>query len=107
MAPTPSPAPAPAAAVSNPIDGLTPDGTVFGAEFTTWWTKLFVGMWAAAIIVAGVFLLTSLVKLHKATNNNIPGQADEAKTAAMWAGGSLACLAGFGVIVGAIFTLAG
>jgi len=93
--------------MTNPFANLVPDFSVFGAEFTTWWTKLFVGMWAAAIIVAGVFLLTSLVKLHKATNNNIPGQADEAKTAAMWAAGSLAALAGFGVIVGAIFTLAG
>ena len=48
-----------------------------------------------------------MVKLHKATNNNIPGQADEAKTAAMWAGGSMLALGGFAIITGAIFTLAG
>ena len=73
--------------MDNPFAGLVPDFSVFGAEFPSWWQKLFVGLWALCLIVAAVYLLTSLVKLHKATNNNIPGQADEAKTAAMWAGG--------------------
>ena len=88
MDPTPT-APPPAPGMSNPFAGLVPDFSVFGGDFTTWWQKLFVGLWAICLIVAAVYLLTSLVKLHKATNNNIPGQADEAKTAAMWAGGSL------------------
>ena len=98
---------APPTSFSNPFAGLVPDFSVFGGDFTTWWQKLFVGLWAICLIVAAVYLLTSLVKLHKATNNNIPGQADEAKTAAMWAGGSLGALCGFAVIVGAVFTLAG
>jgi hypothetical protein len=106
MAPEPTPAPAPAGA-DNPFAGLTADFSVFGGEFTTWWQKLFVGLWALCLVAAGVYLLVSLVKLHKATNNNIPGQADEAKTAALWAGGALGALAGFAVITGAIFTLAG
>jgi len=109
MNPTPAPtAPAPVpSGTTNPFSGLIPDFSVFGAEFTAWWQKLFVGMWALAIIAAAAYLLISLVRLHKATNNNIPGQADEAKTAAAWAGGSLAALCGFAVIVGAVFTLAG
>ena len=106
MEPTPHPRRA-GPWMSNPFAGLVPDFSVFGADFTTWWQKLFVGLWALCLIVAAVYLLTSLVKLHKATNNNIPGQADEAKTAAMWAGGSLGALCGFAVIVGAVFTLAG
>lgn len=93
--------------MTNPFANLIPNFTVFGAEFTNWWEKLFGGLWAMCIIAAGVYLLVSLVKLHKATNNNIPGQADEAKTAAMWAGGSLAALCGFAVIVGAVFSIAG
>ena len=79
---TPTTAPAAPAGLSNPFTGLVPDFSVFGGDFTTWWQKLFVGLWALCLIVAAVYLLTSLVKLHKATNNNIPGQADEAKTAA-------------------------
>lgn len=93
--------------MTNPFSGLVPDFTVFGAEFTTWWQKLFVGLWAACILVAAVSLLMSLVKLHKATNNNIPGQADEAKSHAIWAAAALGSLVGFGVIIGAIITLAG
>ena len=102
----PTTTPAAPAGVSNPFAGLVPDPNVFGAEFTTWWQKLFVGLWFLCIVIAGVYLLVSLVKLHRATNNNIPGQADEAKTAALWAGGSIGALCGFAVIVGAVFTLA-
>jgi len=93
--------------MTNPFGNLVPDFTVFGAQFTTFWTKLFAGLWALCIIAAGVYFLVSMVKLHKATNNNIPGQADEAKTAAMWAGGSMLALGGFAIITTAIFTLAG
>jgi hypothetical protein len=96
----------PGTSFSNPFAGLVPDFSVFGADFTTWWQKLFGGMWALCILAAAGYLLISLVRLHKATNNNIPGQADEAKTAAAWAGGSLAALCGFAVIVGALFALA-
>jgi len=94
-------------AMTSPFGGMAPDFTVFGAEFDSWWKKLFVGLWALCLIAAGVAFLVSLVKLHKATNNNIPGQADEAKSHAIWAGGALGCLAGFAVITGAIFMLAG
>ena len=93
--------------MTNPFSGLTADWTVFGGEFDTWWKRLFAGLWAMCILAAAVYLLVSLVKLHKATNNNIPGQADEAKTSAVWAGAALGALAGFAVIVGAIFTFAG
>lgn len=93
--------------MENPFANLVPDFTIFGTEFTTWWQKLFVGGWALLIIAAGAGLAISLLQMRKATNNSIPGQADEAKSHAMWAGGALGCLAGFGVIIGAILTVAG
>lgn len=93
--------------MENPFADLVPDFTVFGAEFTTWWQKLFVGLWAVLIIVVGAFLAIALTQMRRATNNNVPGQADEAKTHVMWAGGSLVALVGFGTIIGAIFALAG
>jgi len=93
--------------MENPFSGITADFTVFGAEFTTWWQKLFAGLWALCIIAAAAYLLMALVSMHKATTNNIPGQADEAKSKATWAGAALGGLVGFGVIVGAIITLAG
>ena len=93
--------------MENPFANLIPDFTVFGAEFTAWWQKLFVALWAILLIGAGAALLVSFLQMRKATNNNIPGQADEAKSHAMWAGGSVVCLASFGVIMGAILAVAG
>jgi hypothetical protein len=92
--------------MDNPFDGLIPDFNVFGAEFTTWWQKLFGALWAIAIIVAAAYLIWSILSLRRATNNNVPGQADEAKTQAIWAGGALGALVGFGTIIGAIIAVA-
>ena len=93
--------------MENPFAGLVPDFTVFGAEFTTWWQKLFVGLWAIAIIIAGAFLILALTQMRRATSNNVPGQADDAKSHALWAGGSLVALVGFGTILAGLFALAG
>ncbi len=93
--------------MENPFTGLVPDFTVFGAEFTTWWQKLFVGLWAILIIVAAAYLALGITQMRKATANNVPGQADDAKSQAMWAGASLVGLIGFGTIIAAIFALAG
>lgn len=91
----------------NPFADLFPDFTLFGTEFTNWWQKLFMALWALLILGAGGYLLYSFLAMRKATNNNIPGQADEAKSHAIWAAASVGCLAAFGVIMGAILAVAG
>lgn len=93
--------------MDNPFADLVPDFSVFGAEFTEWWQKLFTGIWALGIIIAAAALIWSLVNLHQARSNAMAGQADEAKTRAAWAAGALVGLVGFGVIVGAIIFIAG
>lgn len=93
--------------MKNPINGLAPDGGVFGASFTAWWEKAFVGLWFMLIVAAIAALAMSLSKLHKATANNVPGRADDAKSHATYAAIALGALAGLGVIVTAIFTVAG
>lgn len=93
--------------MDNPFADLVPDFTVFGAEFTEWWQKLFTGAWALAIIVAAGALIMALVKLNQARSNSMAGQADEAKAGAAWAAGALVGLVGLGVIVGAIIFIAG
>lgn len=92
-------------AFANPFANLVPNFTIFGAQFTTWWQKLFVGLWAVLILVAGAYLLLSILQIRKATNNNVPGQADEAKTHAVWAGGALGGLIGFAAIMSAAFAV--
>jgi uncharacterized membrane protein YidH (DUF202 family) len=93
--------------MTNPIGGLVPDFNIWGAAFTTWYQKLFVGLWGLLIIGAIAALAMALAKLHRATTNNVPGTADEAKAHAVWAGTALGALVGLGVIVTAIFTVAG
>lgn len=92
-------------AAENPFDGLVPDFGIFGAEFTQWWQKLFVGVWAVCIIIAGTYLLIALLGLRRAHSNNMPGQVDEAKGRMMWAGCALAGLVGFAIIMTAIFSI--
>lgn len=94
-------------AADNPFDGLVPDFTIFGAEFTQWWQKLFVGIWAVCIIIAGSYLLISLLGLRRAHSNNMPGQVDEAKGRLQWSAVALGGLVGFAVIMTAIFTILG
>ena len=93
--------------MTNPIAGLLPDGGVFGPDFTTLWHRVFTGIWFLLIVAAVAALAMALAKLHKATTNNIPGQADEAKSHGMWAVGSLVSIIALGVLVKAIFAVAG
>jgi hypothetical protein len=106
MAPTPTPTPAPAG-ISNPIEGLTPDGSIFGQAFTDWWHRLFQGGWLLLLVGCIVALAIAFATLHKATSNNVPGQADGAKERAKWAVIATVGVAAIVVITDAIFAAAG
>jgi hypothetical protein len=93
--------------MTNPIAGLVPDGGVFGPAFDTWWKHLFVGLWFILIVAAIASFAIAMLHLRKATNNNIPGQADESKSHAIFAGAAVVGLAALGLITTAIFAVAG
>lgn len=90
--------------IDNPFPGV-PNFTVFGASFTEWWQKLFAAAWAIGIVIAGFYLIVGLVAMAKADANN-PHAHAEGKKKAAGAGIGLICLAGLGVILGAILFLA-
>lgn len=92
---------------NNPIGGIKPNFTIFGVQFTHWWQTLLAGLWAGCILIAIGFLMVSLLQMRRATANNVPGQADEAKSSVLHAALTLGGLVGFGVIVGAIFAIFG
>lgn len=92
-------------AVDNPIDGVVPDFTVFGAEFNAWWKKLFGALWAAAIIFALVMLVMAIATMAQSKGGH-PQELSESRRNAALSGVALAMLAGFGVIVGAILAVA-
>ena len=78
--------------IPNPVDGVVPDFTIFGNEFTELWQKLLAGVWGIALVIAVIFLIVGYKK---------------GRTQAMWAGISLGALAALAVIVGAILALVG
>lgn len=92
--------------MQNPIDGIIPDFSIFGAQFTELWQKLFAGLWGIAIIIAIVFLIRGLVAMSTTSSSN-PNAYREGRTQALWAGISLGGLVALGVIVGAIIAIFG
>lgn len=78
---------------------------IFLYELPAFWQNLFVGVWVAAIIIAGAYLLLSVVQMRRATSGNVPGRACEAKTHAVLAGSALGGLIGFGGILLAVFAV--
>ena len=49
--------------MENPLDGVIPDFSIFGAEVTELWQKLLGGIWALAIVASIVFLIMGLIKV--------------------------------------------
>lgn len=91
--------------MNNPIDGIIPDFTIFGAEFTNIWQKLFAGLWGLAIIAAIVFLVQGFFKLGASGETNPTGVA-EAKKQIIRSAASLGGLVALAVIVGAVIAIA-
>ncbi len=78
---------------------------IFLYDLPAFWQKLFVGLWAAAIIIAGAYLLLSVVRMRRATSGNVPARAGEARADAVVAGTALCGLIGFGGIMLAVFAV--
>lgn len=92
--------------IANPLDGVVPDFTIFGAEFTELWQQVLGGLWGIAIVIAVVFVIVGLVTMGKAGGSN-PHSYKEGQTQLKWALISLAGLAALAVGVGAILALVG
>lgn len=93
--------------IDNPLDGVLPDFTIFGAEFTELWQKIIGGIWAIGIILTIIFVIVGIIKMGSASNGGNPQEYKSARTQAMWAGISLGVLAALAVIVGAILAIVG
>lgn len=90
--------------MENPLDGIIPDFTIFGAEFTQLWQKLLGGVWGIAIVVVIVFLIMGFVKIAQNGETN-PQAVAEGKKQVLWSAIGLGCLVALAVIVGAIIAI--
>jgi len=93
--------------IDNPLNGILPNFSIFGVEFTSLWQKLVAGIWAIGIILAVVFLVVGVTQMAGASSSGNPAAYKDARTQAMWAGISLGILAALSVIVGAILAFFG
>ena len=100
----PEPPPEVPAKGTSPFKGIVPNFSIFGAEFTTWWQKLFAGLLALLLIYTGARLAIALSSMHKARSSGMPGQVDEAKSQAVWAGIAFGAVVCFVPLSVAIFT---
>lgn len=92
-------------AISNPLDGVLPDFTIFGAKFTELWQKILGGIWGIGIVISVVFIIMGLVSMAKAGGNpQTYKEGHKQFVVALIALGGLAALA---VLVGAILALVG
>ncbi|WPO88795.1 hypothetical protein SCB71_21345 (plasmid) [Herbiconiux sp. KACC 21604] len=96
-----------ALAIDNPIEGVIPDFSIFGAEFTALWQKVLAGLWGLAIICAIVFLLINVASMATASAGSNPVEYKTSRTRALVSGISLGILAALAVIVGAILAVFG
>ncbi|WP_241985773.1 MULTISPECIES: hypothetical protein [Cryobacterium] len=96
-------------AIDNPLDGLIPDFSFGGSEFTALWQKLITAIWGIAILISIVYLALGLVSMAGASSDSNPNpqQHAQGRKKALWAGVSLAGLAALALIVGAILSFVG
>ena len=93
--------------MKNPLDGIVPDFTIFGAEFTAIWQKLGAGLWGLAILIAVGFLGHGILGIAMNRNSGHPGSLRESKREALNAGVALGGLIALAVIVGVFITVFG
>lgn len=91
--------------IDNPLDGIVPDFSVFGVEFTELWQKLIAAIWGICIVIGVVVLLLGITRMGSASNAQNPNEYRLARLRVTWAALSLGLIAAISVIVGAILAL--
>ena len=96
-------------AIQNPLNGIIPDFSFGGAEFTQLWQKLVAAVWAAGILISIVYIIIGIVAMAGASGevNANPQQHSVGRKKALYALISLGALAALALIVGAVLTFAG
>ncbi|RLK58365.1 hypothetical protein [Actinokineospora cianjurensis] len=95
----------PPAGGKNPFDGITPDFSVFGVEFTQGWQKLLAGLWGLAFVVAAFGAVRAVLELQHAKKGGYQASVHEHTESAKRSGYAVLGLAALGIIFGAVVAL--
>lgn len=90
---------------SNPFEGVVPDFTVFGVEFTAAWQKLLAGVWGLGFVVTGFSAVRAVVSVARTKRGGYGTQVAEQTEDAKFAVGAFVGLTMLGVIVGGVIAL--
>lgn len=93
------------AASTNPLDGRSPNTSVFGGNFNALLNRLFDGAWGIALLVTILAWIVAAAYLAVKSRNN-PGQAGSAKGWLLAASAALILVAGASYFVGAAVQVA-
>ncbi|WP_207890902.1 hypothetical protein [Rhodococcus sp. Eu-32] len=93
--PLPTPTPAPQPGPANPFDGVSPDLGVLGPALNSTWKRILAAIWGGCFAAAGVYLVTSFLKLKKARNRGMSSDLSDASEDVKF---SLYCLAGVAAV---------
>ncbi|GAA2073893.1 hypothetical protein GCM10009840_04120 [Pseudolysinimonas kribbensis] len=91
--------------IDNPLNGLLPNFSIFGVQFTALWQKLLAGAWGIAIVAAVIFLIIGIASMATASAATNPMEYKVGRQKTVWAAISLGLLAALAVIVGAILAV--
>lgn len=89
------------AATWNPLDGITPDFSLWGTGVGDTWRRLMAAFWAACLAACTVWVLIASAKMAMANRRGMAGQQVEAKASFMDA------LLGFGACAGSSIVIGG
>lgn len=96
-----------AAEPTNPFDGVVPDFSVFGAEFTSAWTKLLGGLWALAFAAIAAYCVGATVKYAAAKKQGYEDGLAHAGKELKQGGLAAAICAGLPILFAGILSVVG
>ncbi|MBY6412870.1 hypothetical protein HQ346_14380 [Rhodococcus sp. BP-252] len=79
------------AQAANPFDGVSPDLGLLGPALNSTWKRILAAVWGGCFAAAGLYLVTSFLKLRKARNR---GMSNDLSDASEDVKASLYCIAG-------------
>ena len=89
-------------AIDSPLDGITPDFSLWGTGVGDTWRRLMAAFWAACLAACAIWVIAASVKMAMANRRGMAGQQVEAKASFMDALTGLGACAGASILIGGV-----
>jgi hypothetical protein len=96
-----------AAQIQNPTDGIKPSMELLGPAFNNVWVRIFGSIWGVLLGASAIKFFTAIYKMRAARAGGYGAEMSDAASEAKVAAVAFGCLAGGGVIIGAILFVVG